>query len=63
MQSSTYYVSNINNTYGWQAYPATQRSAFICEVRGCSSIHQSLTDDVYNVYCGPVDGVMLKRPC
>lgn len=35
MQSSTYYVSNTNNTYGWQAYPATQRSAFICEVRGC----------------------------
>jgi hypothetical protein len=55
MQSSTFYVSNTNNTYGWQAYPATQRSAFICEVRGCSS--SFISQDV----CGLVALMVLKR--
>jgi hypothetical protein len=32
MQVSTYYKSTTNNVYGWQAYPATQRAPFICEV-------------------------------
>jgi hypothetical protein len=32
MQVSTYYKSTTDNVYGWQAYPATQRAPFICEV-------------------------------
>ena len=33
MQTEATYQSTINNTYGWQAYPATTTAPFICEVR------------------------------
>lgn len=33
MQDPTLYKSTASNTYGWQAYPATQSAPFICEVR------------------------------
>ena len=35
MQTAAAYQSNVNNTYGWQAYPASTKAPFICEV--CSN--------------------------